>query len=961
MPEIPARWFQRLGGTLAAAAMVFAVYCAWALVHYGAHSRDFGWSYTNSAAGAHVTSVDPAGPAAGVLKAGDRVLSIDGSSTLVEIVPALAVRSIRADGAYEIRIAAQDSKEERTLQLHVATRKDWLLTWRQAPFLFGALVNLLVAALMLKRPSDPAARLFFALLLCFGVRQALLVIYPFYNLFSFAEQYLVLIAWAPEPFWLLIALEYDSMYRFPGSVPKGRIWSAMQVAFYLTWAVFLFRSWLMGAAELPTASAVIQFSPGQAVYFPPRGGLVETFSSMYGLATLLLVPIVGLRNYRLVNDIGQRRRMRWIVFGFVAGLAPYSLILLLQFIGRAAGIPALQPGPHWLGSIWAANAWLSIIPICFGYAIVRHRLFDISLFVRRGLQYLFARRMLQALVMLPAAALALSIAADPTRTVAQLLFERSGMINIGLLAATAASLRYHHQLRTWLDRRFFRQAYDSEAILVGLPEKLRDLRSPSEVAAKVAADVSEALHPQSVYVLAARPGSAEFDTIFSSDGNHIALTDDEHAWHESSCAASELRSHHQTRTLTEQGIRLVVPLWGDRRLTGLLLLSDRKSEQPYSASDQGLLDAIAAQAAVLFEKFRLEDELKRERQQVKQMAVRLGDEIADLCRECPECGTCYDGTVTECIHDGQVPIVARPVDRTIHARYRLERLLGKGGMGAVYQATDVRLKRDVAIKIMLNDLFGNENALQRFRREAEISARLEHPNIVRIYDFGAVGTLGAYLVMEFLKGSSARQELQRDGCFPPDVVARWTDGVLAGVEAAHASGVVHRDLKPENLLLIRDATGSERIKILDFGLAKVTLLRIAEAEQLTIPGVIMGTMGYMSPEQVNGGEVDGRADVYAVGTIVLEMLTGGLPKDSDDDIDSMLSEVLDGDVDQLASVLSRARAPHKSDRYATAADFRGALAGALRNVGVRDFVIDRAMLLQRLGVNSGMASKAAVR
>jgi hypothetical protein len=532
-------------------------------------------------------------------------------------------------------------------------------------------------------------------------------------------------------------------------------------------------------------------------------------------------------------------------------------------------------------------------------------------------------------------------------------------MNIALLAATGASLRYRELLRTWLDRRFFREAYNSEAILMTLPERLRDLRSQGEVASKVAADVLAALHPRAIYVLVPQPSGATFSTAYSSDGKVVDLKDIAHTWSNSSVSISELRANDGTRSLSDLGIQLAVPLLADQRLSGLLLLAERKSEEPYTSRDRALLEAIAAQAALLLQKFRLEDELRRERQQVKKMAVRLGDEISDLCRECPECGTCFDGSVITCPHDGQVPEIRLPVDRTIHARYRLERLVGKGGMGAVYQATDLRLKRDVAIKIMLNDLFGNDKALQRFEREAEISARLAHPNIVRIYDFGAVGTSGAYLVMEYLKGVTAREAIARDRRIAPEIAAQWITQLLAGIEAAHAAGVVHRDLKPENMLLVENENGDEVVKLLDFGLAKVKLLHIAEAERLTVPGMTMGTLGYMSPEQVAGGEVDQRTDIYAIGTIAIEMLAGRIPTD-DESVEEVLAEAIEGDIEALAAVLSMARASQRSQRYASASELRRDLTAGLTAVRSREYAIDTAMLLRRLGVAPSSPSRTAV-
>ena len=949
--------FKYVARTLAAMGVAFGVYCTWALVYYGADSREFGFSFAKSDGVVSVTSVDPAGPASAVLKNRDRILEIAGSDFVAKLPPAIAIRAIQRTGHYDVRISRDGVVKLIPLQL--TSRRDWQLAKRQSPFLIGALVCFVIALLLLKRLDDFSARLFFALLLCFGVRQALLVLHPFYNLLSGIEQYVVLAAWFPEPFYLLIAFEFHAMYRFPPSAPQSRWWTALQMSLYGTYVGFFIRSLVLGRSELPIADTVIYFYSGRAVYGPADSPVRETITLVYGMVALVAICLVVARNYKLIDNIGQRRRMRWIMFGFVAGMSPYCIVLLLQFFGETAGIPILKRGPQWAGILWALNGWLSVIPVCIGYAVARHRVFDISLVLRQGLQYLLARRMLQVLLILPAMGLAAAIATNPSRTLREFLLEGSGMFNLVLLVATAGSLRYRQKLLTLLDRRFFRQVYDSEAILMSLPEKLRDLRSPSEVAAKVAADVSAALHPSAIYVLALQPSSGQFTTVYSSDGKTVNLPDDGQVWQKALRPVSEWRLTPETLTLATLGVRWIVPLaLSDERVAGLLLLAERKSEEPYSARDQQLLEAIAAQAAMLLEKFRLEEELQRERRQLKQMAVRLGDEVINLCRECPACGTCYDFDELICIHDGQAPVVVRPVDRTIQGRYRLERLVGKGGMGAVYQATDTRLKREVAIKVMLSDLFGNEHALQRFQREAEVSARLEHPNIVRIYDFGAVGTNGAYLVMEFLRGITARRAIARDEKIPPGVVGRWMEALLAGLEVAHETGVVHRDLKPENLLLINEGESGEQIKILDFGLAKVKLLHIAEAEQLTVPGMTMGTLGYMSPEQVMGGDVDHRSDIYAVGTMALEMLLGGIPSE-DEDLERLLAEAFQGEVAQLGAVLRTARAQQRSQRYTSAGDLRRALTRALAQVRVRDVVIDRRAMLRRLGVEpssrSGMA------
>ena len=172
-------------------------------------------------------------------------------------------------------------------------------------------------------------------------------------------------------------------------------------------------------------------------------------------------------------------------------------------------------------------------------------------------------------------------------------------------------------------------------------------------------------------------------------------------------------------------------------------------------------------------------------------------------------------------------------------------------MGAVYEAADLRLARSVAVKIIRGRSFGDRQALRRFEREAQACARLTHPNIVTVFDFGAVGADGAFLVMELVRGRTLRRELDHRGHLPAAVAAIWFEQICEGVAAAHQHQVVHRDLKPENVLIAATATGGEIVKVLDFGLAK---MRTAsdETDGLTDPGVVMGTAGYMAPEQLMG-------------------------------------------------------------------------------------------------------------
>jgi predicted ATPase/serine/threonine protein kinase/Tfp pilus assembly protein PilF len=209
-------------------------------------------------------------------------------------------------------------------------------------------------------------------------------------------------------------------------------------------------------------------------------------------------------------------------------------------------------------------------------------------------------------------------------------------------------------------------------------------------------------------------------------------------------------------------------------------------------------------------------------------------------------------------------------------KYRLEALLGTGGMGAVYRATQLNLQRTVAVKVLRGDLAADPTVLRRFEREALTVARLKHPHIVTIYDFGMAQGTGAFLAMELLEGHSLRELLRAHGALPLREVVELVEPICSALQTAHAMGVVHRDLKPENIFLETGPTGPV-VKVLDFGIAK--LVSGAEAAQapLTADGGVLGTPVYMSPEQCEGKEVDARSDVYSLGCVLYELVTGRPP------------------------------------------------------------------------------------
>ncbi len=252
-------------------------------------------------------------------------------------------------------------------------------------------------------------------------------------------------------------------------------------------------------------------------------------------------------------------------------------------------------------------------------------------------------------------------------------------------------------------------------------------------------------------------------------------------------------------------------------------------------------------------------------------------------------------------------------------RYRLDAVLGGGGMGVVYKARDLRDGGDVALKMLHPEFARDERCLARFRREAELSSAMAHPHVVRVLGFVAGDGEAPFLVMELLDGESLDARIERDGALDPAFAVRVGREVAAALENAHSIGVIHRDLKPANIVLV-DMNGRASAKVVDFGLAR--LMEGRGYQKLTGTGQIVGTPAYMAPEQFRSGSMDERTDIYALGTLLYEALAGVAPFDGP----NMVPRILAGEcprVDDrapnvsphLAEIVARAMAPDPSDRY----------------------------------------------
>jgi eukaryotic-like serine/threonine-protein kinase len=228
------------------------------------------------------------------------------------------------------------------------------------------------------------------------------------------------------------------------------------------------------------------------------------------------------------------------------------------------------------------------------------------------------------------------------------------------------------------------------------------------------------------------------------------------------------------------------------------------------------------------------------------------------------------------------------VGRTFLGRYEAIRLLGEGGMGRVYLAKQTDLQRQVVVKVMHDHVASDPKFRERFQRETLMMARFQHPYVVALYDASVTDPQGPCIVMEYIRGITLDTLLQRNTRLTPGRAGRLLSQLCEALQAAHGEGIIHRDLKPANLMVVDSDTPYEKIKVMDFGLAKLVDARLPNKASDTGADFAVGTPGYISPEQVRGEELTHRSDLYSVGIILFELLTGKLPFTGDETMDVLL-------------------------------------------------------------------------
>src|SRR5215212_6724602 len=245
-------------------------------------------------------------------------------------------------------------------------------------------------------------------------------------------------------------------------------------------------------------------------------------------------------------------------------------------------------------------------------------------------------------------------------------------------------------------------------------------------------------------------------------------------------------------------------------------------------------------------------------------------------KECQLCKNCFPDGVVTCPNDGMPTIHTIAGEPVLEGKYHIECRIGQGGMGVVYKARHAFMKTQLAIKIILPDLVGNDPQLvTRFRQEALAAAAIRHTNVVGVTDYGVIQGQIPFLVMEYVEGESLHDLLTREKVLPPERALELMAAICAGVGAAHHQGIVHRDLKPLNIMICNDKPNmSQAVKILDFGLAKIKSGELLGSFIQAQTTGLMGSPYYMAPEQWADEEPDAQADIYSLGVMLFQMLAG---------------------------------------------------------------------------------------
>ena len=807
-----------------------------------------------------VANVTPGSPgyAAGV-KQDDRIVNVDGRA----VQNSLQVGSAFANTMFDHPVSIVVLRGSQEVHLQLTVKQTLAQAWTSKEYLgflvetAASLIQLLVGLLVLfKRPRDLTAVAAGIFLCSLGTG----------NAYFFSPSAAVI--WRNLPLaiqWLIFpavilsvnGLPLAPILLFSLSFPKPllhRRWAWMMLA-------------VLGVPVLGSATItdyIVLFAPKRDVgTFPGWLGAILTLVFLVAFLAPMVILAV---NYFRLREVNERRRIRLVTFGLLLFFADLLAVFLFSLSQKTLWLSAIALSPLVFG--------LAQVPftICVAYAVLKQRLFQVSFIVRQSLQYAVARGALLIPIPILAGILIFDLIAHKEQPFGVLLSAHGWAYALMGVAGVIA----HKKRSQWLevlDRRFYREHYNAQHLLLQTVDEIRASSNLADVAPKAVARIEQALHPEFVAILmreAADPlyrcmasappeiyprglsAESKLMAAFRLFAKPLQISLGESGWLKQQLPSED------TNFLREARIDLMVPIAiAPHGREALMVLGLKKSEEPYGSEDQELLSGIGSALALLLE---------------RPVTSALGG-----FEECPRCGLCYESGMGRCSNEG-AQLTRVPFKRLLTSRYRLERRLGRGGMGTVYKATDTFLERAVAVKLIREELVTSSDAAERFRREAKAAASFAHPNLVTVHDFGVDSDTRVFLVMELLEGFTLRQRLVQQQKLATQQILHVLGGVCSGLEAAHENGLIHRDLKPENIFLVHSGEG-EVAKILDFGLAKFLISPTdpAAATVDTVTGVLVGTPQYMSPDQLNGEIASPAWDIWALAVITYEMLTGTHP------------------------------------------------------------------------------------
>lgn len=892
----------------------------------------------------HVTVDGPAKEAG--LREGDRIVSLKGHPVGVEIVPMYFVEAgdivpvvIERDGATQtlaITTASANTLRWRSFRGGGARTVSAIANYLSYPLHVWMIT--LGAVLLVMRPGNRDARL-----------SAMSLVYWAGCMFMFnLSGFGTVLARIPEPLRIPLVLIDAAFASFFFSV--------------IVHFALLFPSERSGRRKwwewLPYIAVIPVFIEMAAHGFERLRGNVgraplpwtDAYSPIGALLLLASLGILVIR-FRRMHDANARRRVQLVFLSLLPGAGAFIFDVGVNTFG--------------LGYGWSQISRLVQMPATaigsalYAYAVVRHRMYNIRVLVRRSLQYALARSTLFVLMSLPIIALAFFLYRNRRQSLSDLLMATPG-IYLLLILPLIAVVRYRKRLLEALDRRFFREQYDSRRLLLHVVSIVRSGSDMLAISRASLDEIDKALHPKHISLWPLDPEGAQLHRGFhrggvppdvaplSANGTLAALlANDEEPLDvhgRQTRALLQRLSDEEREWLRHADAHLIVPLLIDRRLAGMMVLGERMSEEPYSGEDRELLRMLGGQLALTLDYARLKHSPSLVWSPPTPAPLHL--QVGEAVRLCPRCGRCYAPDARTCDIDQQDLVAESGVPHVIEDKYVVTRLLGRGGMGSVYLATQKRLNRPVAIKVLLAHLSGSSSMRTRFEREARIVARLRHPAIVTIHDFGVLPSGHAYLVMEYLNGETLRKTIA-GGPQPLGAALSILTPVGEAVDAAHKAGVVHRDLKPENIMIVNDHSVLAP-RVLDFGLAKLTG-PIGEDEATLVQSGhsagVVGTLMYMAPEVLSGKPADPKSDQYSLALIAYELIAGEHPLGRSTDLASVvrghtetpfipIREVVSDVPQHVSDTLDRALSKKADDRFESVAEFVETMRGG-DNSGLR--------------------------